>query len=101
DISKSIASEMALAENEARFRSFIEQSSDGIVLINETGNIILWNKGMESISGIGSTEVMNLPVWEIMTNIATESRKNIPGAKEQLKQRMLNLLAGKEQQWIG
>lgn len=101
DISKSIASEKALAENEARFRSFIEQSSDGIVLINETGNIILWNKGMESLSGIGAAEVMHEPVWEIMTNIATESRKNIPGAKEQLKQRMLSLLAGKEQQWIG
>lgn len=90
-----------LAENEARFRSLIEQSSDGIVLIDEQGNTILWNKGMETITGVESTQVLHQPIWETMTAIASENSKKTPGSKEQIQQRILGLLAGKEQQWIG
>ncbi len=40
-----------LRESEERFRSFFEQSSEGIMLINEEGKIIEWNSSMEKITG--------------------------------------------------
>jgi PAS domain S-box-containing protein len=93
--------ELALAENEARFRSFIEQGEDGIVLMNESGKTILWNKGMEAITGVPREEVLEKPIWEVMFSMGSESRKSTPGVEEQLKNRILKLLKKEELQWIG
>ncbi len=40
-----------LKESEERFRSFFEQSAEGIMLIDEKGYIIEWNNAMEKITG--------------------------------------------------
>jgi PAS domain S-box-containing protein len=93
--------ELALTENEARFRSFIEQGEDGIVLMDESGRTILWNKGMEAITGFLRHEVLETPIWDVMYNMGSESRKAIPGVRDQLKNRILKLLRKEEMQWIG
>jgi len=55
--------ELALRENERKFRSIVEQSADGIVLVNEQGLIIEWNRAQEKISGLRQAEVIGKPVW--------------------------------------
>jgi len=55
--------ELALRENERKFRSIVEHSADGIVLVNEQGLIIEWNRAQEKISGLRQAEVIGKPVW--------------------------------------
>ena len=46
-----LSSQMKLASSEALFRGVIESSTDGVVLINMTGNIVLVNKSIINMSG--------------------------------------------------
>lgn len=94
-------SEQALAENEALFRSLIEQGEEGVVVINETGRIILWNKGMEELCGIPRDEATNRKVWDVMFELGSESRKSVPGALEQLKYRFDRLINKEDLHWLG
>jgi PAS domain S-box-containing protein len=76
EIIKRIEAQTLLEESENKFRSFIEQSTEGIVLINEKGQIVDWNKGMESIFRIGREEIIDTYVWEFDYRFLPEKRKS-------------------------
>ena len=57
--------ENAIHESEQKFRSFIEQSSDGFVLVDEQGCVIEWNQAFEWITGMRREEVIGRPIWEV------------------------------------
>ena len=63
--------ERALHESEERFRSVIEQSTDGIVLVDEQGMVVEWNNAVEFISGVKSDEAIGKPAWDTYFAIAT------------------------------
>ncbi|MBI3174807.1 MAG: PAS domain S-box protein [Chloroflexi bacterium] len=65
DISERIKAEQALMESEAKFRSLVEQSPDGIIIVDEEGMVVEWNRGQELLSGLKREEVLGLPIWEI------------------------------------
>src|SRR5512137_150693 len=48
--------EGALAESEETFRSLVEESADGILLLDETGKVIEWNPALARILGISREE---------------------------------------------
>ncbi|NUN70910.1 MAG: PAS domain S-box protein [Bacteroidetes bacterium] len=56
DITDQVRMEALLKESDEKFRSFFEQSNDGITLIDEQGRIIEWNNAMERITGIPCQE---------------------------------------------
>jgi len=64
EIVKRIEAQLLLEESENKFRSFIEQSTEGIILIDEEGKIVDWNKGMEMIFNIFRDEIINTYVWD-------------------------------------
>ncbi|MGD8782213.1 MAG: PAS domain S-box protein [Ignavibacteria bacterium] len=45
--------------SETKFRSIVENSDDCIILVNEEGKIIEWNKGAEQLTGKLKEEVLN------------------------------------------
>ena len=57
--------EEALRESEKRFRSVIEQSLDGITLIDQDGKILEWNKAEEEITCIRREEVLGQYIWDV------------------------------------
>jgi len=57
--------EQALHASEERYRSMVEQSLDGMVLMDRRGKIIEWNRAVEQISGIRRDEALGQPVWDI------------------------------------
>jgi PAS domain S-box-containing protein/putative nucleotidyltransferase with HDIG domain len=57
--------ENAIYESEQKFRSFIEQSSDGFVLLDEQGSVIEWNQAREWITGLRREEVIGRPFWDV------------------------------------
>ncbi len=52
DVSERRRAQAALALSEARFRSVLEGMSEGVVLLNATGAIQLWNPAAERILGL-------------------------------------------------
>lgn len=61
--------ESKLKESEERFRSLIEQASEGIILADDKGIIIECNKAIESITGLKSEEIIGYPFWEIQLRL--------------------------------
>ncbi len=57
DITRLKEAEKAVTESEEKYRSVIEQSYNGVVLSNEEGKIIEWNRSMEEITGLAENEV--------------------------------------------
>lgn len=64
DITEQKKAEMKLYESEEKFRSTIEQSKDGISIIDEKGTIIEWNKGIEIITGHQREEELGKLAWD-------------------------------------
>ena len=58
--------ERALSESEERFRSVVETASDAIVLGDQNGNIISWNKAAQALFGYAAEEVLGEPLTIII-----------------------------------
>ncbi|MGB8317835.1 MAG: PAS domain S-box protein [Ignavibacteriaceae bacterium] len=65
DITERIEAEATLKRSEQKFRSIIENLDNGIVLTNEEGVIIEWNKKHEEIMGIAAREMLGNYLWDI------------------------------------
>lgn len=76
DITEQKKSEIELLESEEKFRSTIEQSIDGIVIIDEKGIIIEWNKGMERITGHQREEELGKLIWESQYELLPNEEKD-------------------------
>jgi len=48
-----------LKESEEKYRSLVEESSDGIIIINERGDVIEWNQALTHITGIPRENALN------------------------------------------
>jgi two-component system cell cycle sensor histidine kinase/response regulator CckA len=65
----------ALRNSEQKFRTFIEQSSDGVLLVDEQGLIIEWNQARERITGVKRDEALGRPFWDIQFRITPPERR--------------------------
>jgi PAS domain S-box-containing protein len=86
DISERRQAEMELRESEERFRSFIEQSSDGFSLADETGRIIEWNRALAGISGIDREQAIGRYLWDLQFQMLT------PELRPQISMESLKLI---------
>jgi PAS domain S-box-containing protein len=66
DITERKRAEIVLKESEEKFRTVIEQASEGICLLDEKGRVIEWNRGMERIWGLSKNQVAERPFHEIL-----------------------------------
>jgi PAS domain S-box-containing protein len=90
---KTLKAEIVLKENEEKFRSLIEQSLDGIILIDEQGTIIEWNNGVEKISGYARHEAINFPYWDIQYKLLTYTPPSEFEYKEKIKKSIQSRLS--------
>ena len=58
--------EEKLRESEERFRSVAQSAPDAIIIANESGQIISWNKGAQGIFGYALEEVVGKPITILM-----------------------------------
>lgn len=65
DISERKQAELAVAENEEKYRSFIHNSLDAFALTDETGTVIEWNRSQEELSGINAEQALGKKIWEV------------------------------------
>ena len=58
DITDRKLTEQKLRESESKFKEVIDQSNDGIIVFDEQGKIIIWNKGAEEICGVNADVIL-------------------------------------------
>jgi PAS domain S-box-containing protein len=61
--------ETQVRASEQRFRSFVEQASDGFMLTDEGGRIIEWNRSMEQITGYARAEMLGQWIWDVQQQL--------------------------------
>ncbi len=65
NITERVQAEEALRESEEKFRSFVEQSYDGMLLIDEAGRVVEWNPALERLLGLDRTEAVGQFAWDV------------------------------------
>lgn len=75
DVTARKNAEEALLESEERFRSVVQQSSDGISITDEKGNIIEWNKAHYEATGIKKEDVLGKPIWDVIYKTMPKQRQ--------------------------
>jgi len=85
--------EEALRESEAKLRSLIDSSGDGVVLTDEKGAIIEWNRSQERITGMPQGEVLGRFIWDVQSQLAGAKDEQERGA---IRQELEGILRGDE-----
>ncbi len=75
EITKSKKMEEALKESEEKYRGFLENATEAILLTDEDGNIIEWNRAMEILSAIPKEEALNRKLWDIQFQLTIPEYK--------------------------
>ncbi|MBL8027564.1 MAG: PAS domain S-box protein, partial [Fibrobacteres bacterium] len=76
DITERISAETKLRESEEKYRSMIEQATEGFVLLDENGKIAEWNQGQELITGLPKNYVLGKSFTDVMFDVAMPESKN-------------------------
>lgn len=63
-------------QSEEKLRNFLNQSSEGIAILNSEGKIVEWNRQMENISGLTSDSVAEVAIWDVMHKLTPLSDRN-------------------------
>lgn len=91
DITERKRAQQAMVESEQKFRSLVENSPDGIVVVDEQGQIIEWNWGQEEITGVKRANALGKAVWDIQFQVVPDELKS-GIVLEDLKENILNIL---------
>ncbi|MBZ0309057.1 MAG: PAS domain S-box protein, partial [Anaerolineae bacterium] len=89
-----------LHEANQKFRRLVEESSDGITIIDEQGQIIEWNRAQEKMTGLPRAEVIDRPIWEVQFQF-TMPQNRTPQAYEALKNTLKTFLQTGNALWLG
>jgi diguanylate cyclase (GGDEF)-like protein/PAS domain S-box-containing protein len=73
-----------LRDSESKFRSLVEQSTDGIVIVDRDGSIVEWNHAQEKISGLSHEHVVGQPYWDVWTEFTPVETRH-PVTSNQVK----------------
>ena len=93
DITGMKNAERAIIESEEKFRSIIEQSLDGILLIDNSGKIVEVNKGLEFITGYEREKILGVSVWDIYHTLIADDTGKDPASVQNNKKRLKQYVA--------
>lgn len=91
DITNQVIAEQSLKQSEERFRSFIENSVEGMHLLDEEGKIVEWNPAQEKITGFSREEVIGKDWIEIAYQFTIPENQS-PEKNERFKIELKSLL---------
>lgn len=65
----------ALSLSEQKFRTFVEQALDAIIVIDDVGRVIEWNAAAEQMTGLLRKQVFMQPAASVLLSIMPDDRK--------------------------
>jgi PAS domain S-box-containing protein len=95
DVTGQYQAMQSLAESEDKYRSLVEQSSDGIILTDEDGTVVTWNDAMEKITGISRVKAEKKKIWDLQYLFIHPSKRK-KSLKDLMKRKFREFLEGKE-----
>ncbi|MBN1679475.1 MAG: PAS domain-containing sensor histidine kinase [Anaerolineae bacterium] len=98
DVTAHKMAEDALKHSENTLRSVIEQTHDGVCLINMDGIIVEWNRGYEEISSLPRDQVLGRYMWDVVYGLMVSEHKT-PGKREQQEHLLRRILAMPFSEW--
>ncbi len=91
DVTELKLGEEALRNSELKFRTIIEQSLEGVALLDEAGNIIEWNQAIEKITGLKKADVLGSPYWDVMLKMTVPEHRT-DQIRERIKMQVIAAL---------
>jgi diguanylate cyclase (GGDEF)-like protein/PAS domain S-box-containing protein len=98
DITALKQAEAALRASEEKFRGFLEQSWDSIVLTDPAGTVIAWNHAAEQAMGLPQAEALGRPIWDVLYQVAPPEHQTLE-VYERLRTHTLNMLQTGQTPW--
>ncbi|MDQ1266149.1 MAG: hypothetical protein QG635_1301, partial [Bacteroidota bacterium] len=95
---KKESEENAIERNEL-FERFLLKTNDGIIIFDDKGSIIEWNKSIERITGINQQHAIGKPFWELQFYLLEQGIKN-KTILEQNKVMILEFLRTGDTSWF-
>ncbi|ASB49275.1 PAS domain-containing sensor histidine kinase [Alkalitalea saponilacus] len=65
------------------FNSIFEESTEGIVITDETGAVVLWNKQQEKNTGISRVEVKDRKIWDVFGELNISDYSTLKNNKKE------------------
>ncbi|MHB1131506.1 MAG: PAS domain S-box protein [Chloroflexota bacterium] len=100
DVTDRLRAERATRETEARYRTFVEHSEDGMLLTDEQGFVVEWNLALGRISGLGRAEALGKPIWDVHPQLVPTISATQTGSGL-IKEKVLRFLQGEQLGPIG
>ena len=88
DLTEHRQAELALKESETKFKEIINQINDGIIVFDEQGKIIIWNKGAEKICGLKAYDILNKSIVDFRYQMTPPELKD----REQIEKTIKGIL---------
>ena len=76
NISERKEAEKALKDSETKFREIIDQIKDVIIVFDQNGKIIIWNRGAEHICGLKAENALNRNIAEVQYQFTPDKYKD-------------------------
>lgn len=86
DITERKKAEMLHMESEERFRSVVEQLAEGLILVDQNGLIIYWNKAFEEMVGIPRANAIGRFAWDVKMETLIPDQKTPEKAEQIIKE---------------
>jgi PAS domain S-box-containing protein len=83
----------ALRASEERFRALLEQSAEGVLVLDDKGTITEWNLAMARITGVSGAAARGRSGWDQMMELAIPEEGS-PGRLERVRHGLLAALEG-------
>ncbi len=69
----------------------MQHSPDGIVLTDEEGTIVEYNKGNQQLTGVPASSAIGRPLWDAMFDLATPEQRT-PSGYEEYRRKILDFV---------
>jgi PAS domain S-box-containing protein len=90
DITDQIRSTAELSDREEKFRTTVQQMTEGLLILDENGEVIEWNHATELMTGISENGIIGKPIWEILPQISVINYQSL--SMEELKAEIASMI---------
>lgn len=73
NISERKKTEQTLRDNEVKFKEIIDQINDALIVFDEHGKIIIWNKGAEQVIGLKAEDTLDRNIVDVQYQLTPPS----------------------------